>query len=97
MAVKTSKDFIEHGWSWTSSDMGGWTNDQITAAATVQIGLDIQALHRTMSSIYSLMLQLGRDGIHEVLQEQRRITRINVQRRKARAKKARAKMRRVAA
>jgi hypothetical protein len=95
MAVKTwgQREFIGDNWTFTSDSNGNWTHEQIQTAATMQLVREVQQLNATMQSIRSLMLQLGGDGIHEVVREQARTARIAAQRRKARAKKARAKLR----
>ena len=92
----TAQEFVRSDWEFTSDANGKFSHEQIASAGIIQLGLEVQGLRRTMEQIRYLMLQLGNDGLHEVIREHARITNVNIKKRKARAKKARAKLRRVA-
>jgi hypothetical protein len=94
----TTEQFVALNWKpWEESEDGGWSFDQMKAAAAMhtakQIGVAIDRLTRSMlalEGIKSSLDMLGREGIHDLVKEMARAARAKKRRRLAARRRRRA-------
>lgn len=86
--TKTTEEMVTTDWvPWKANERGRWDTGAIACASAVQTARELRRLNHTMERIEQLLLGLGRDGLHVVIREQRRLANERAAERKA-AKKA---------
>lgn len=81
---KSAAEVVELDFTWCSDAEGCWPNDIIKLASTHAAAKSLADLAGTLRRIETYLLSLGRDGLHDVIRDQR--ASINRKKRIARAK-----------
>lgn len=96
----TTEQLVGLNWTpWEESGDGGWTFDQMKAAAAMhtakKMGTAVERLTSCMLTLEGILQRLdmlGREGIHDLIKEMAREARLKKKRRLARRRRARLKV-----